>query len=74
MAVRGKKEGYPDTYERGVRIKKPDDEAFVVVTMKRGGQLYYYHPNELFSVEALTDSSGTAVERDYYDALLYMNY
>jgi RHS repeat-associated protein len=39
-----------------------------VVTMKRGGHLYYYHPNELFSVEALTDSSGTAVERYYYDA------
>ena len=38
-----------------------------VITMNRGGQTYYYHPNDLFSVEALTDSSGTPVERYSYD-------
>ena len=38
-----------------------------VLAMKRGGQTYHYHPNELFSVEAITDSTGTAVERYTYD-------
>jgi RHS repeat-associated protein len=39
-----------------------------VTTMARGGQIYYYHPNALFNIEALTDSSGSAVERYSYDA------
>ena len=39
-----------------------------VLTMNRAGQTYYYHPNALFSVEALTDSTGTPVERYAYDA------
>ncbi len=41
------------------------DEA---LTMVRGGQTYYYHPNALYSVEALTDSTGTPVERYVYDS------
>jgi RHS repeat-associated protein len=39
-----------------------------VLTMNRGGQTYYYHPNALFNVEALTDPTGTPVERYVYDA------
>jgi RHS repeat-associated protein len=39
-----------------------------VLTMDRGGKAYYYHPNALFSVEALTDSTGTPAERYSYDA------
>ena len=39
-----------------------------VLTMSRSSQTYYYHPNGLFSVEALTDSAGTPVERYAYDA------
>ena len=39
-----------------------------VLTMDRGGQTYYYHPNALWSVEAVTDSTGTPVERYSYDA------
>jgi len=38
------------------------------LTMTRGGQTYYYHQNALGSVEALTDSTGTVVERYSYDA------
>ena len=42
------------------------DEA---LTMDRGGQTYYYHQNALWSVEAITDSTGTnVVERYSYDA------
>jgi RHS repeat-associated protein len=39
-----------------------------VLTMDRAGKTYYYHPNALFDVEAVTDSSGAAVERYMYDA------
>jgi RHS repeat-associated protein len=39
-----------------------------VLTMTRGVQTYYYHPNALWSVAAVTDSTGTAVERYSYDA------
>jgi len=39
-----------------------------VLTMDRGGQTYYYHPNALWSVSALSDSTGTPVERYAYDA------
>jgi RHS repeat-associated protein len=39
-----------------------------VLTMDRGGQTYYYHQNALWSVEAITDSTATVVERDAYDA------
>jgi len=39
-----------------------------VLTMARGGQAYYYHENSLGSVEAVTDSTGTPVERYTYDA------
>jgi RHS repeat-associated protein len=39
-----------------------------VLTMDRGGQTYYYHENALWSEEAVTDSTGTPVERYSYDA------
>jgi RHS repeat-associated protein len=39
-----------------------------VLTMERGGQIYYYHPNALWNVEALSDASGNATERYTYDA------
>jgi RHS repeat-associated protein len=39
-----------------------------VLTMDRGGQTYYYHQNALWSVEAITDTTGSVVERDSYDA------
>jgi RHS repeat-associated protein len=39
-----------------------------VLTMNRGGQTYYYHQNALWSVEAVTDSTATPVERYAYDA------
>ncbi len=39
-----------------------------VTTMARGGKIYYYHPNALFNIEALTDPSGAPVERYSYDA------
>jgi len=39
-----------------------------VVTMNRGGLTYYYHPNSLYNVEAITDSTGAPVERYTYDA------
>jgi RHS repeat-associated protein len=39
-----------------------------VLTMNRGGQTYYYHQNALWSVEAVTDSTATPVERYSYDA------
>ncbi|MGP8199108.1 MAG: RHS repeat-associated core domain-containing protein [Limisphaerales bacterium] len=40
------------------------DEA---LTMNRGGLTYYYHPNALFNIEALTDPTGAPVERYTYD-------
>jgi RHS repeat-associated protein len=39
-----------------------------VLTMDRGGQTYYYHQNSAWSVEAITNATGTAVERYSYDA------
>lgn len=39
-----------------------------VLTMDRGGLTYYYHPNALWSVEAITDSAANVVERYAYDA------
>jgi RHS repeat-associated protein len=39
-----------------------------VLTMDRGGQTYYYHQNAPWSVEAITNSAGAAVERYEYDA------
>lgn len=39
-----------------------------VLTMDRGGQTYYYHQNALWSIEAVTNSAGTPVERYAYDA------
>lgn len=39
-----------------------------VLSMDRNLQTYYYHQNALWSVEAVTDSSGAVVERYAYDA------
>ncbi len=39
-----------------------------VLTMTRGGQTYYYHQNGQGSVEAITNSTATPVERYTYDA------
>ena len=39
-----------------------------VLSMDRAGQTYYYHPNALWSVAALSDATGTPVERYAYDA------
>ncbi len=39
-----------------------------ILTMNRGGQAYYYHPNALWSVAAVTNSAGTPVERYSYEA------
>ena len=39
-----------------------------VLTMDRGGQIYYYHQNTLWSPAAVTDSSANVVERYTYDA------
>ena len=39
-----------------------------VLTMDRGGQVYYYHQNTLWSVVAVTDSTAAVVERYRYDA------
>ena len=39
-----------------------------ILTMGRGGQTYYYHRNALWSVEAVTVGSASAVERYAYDA------
>jgi RHS repeat-associated protein len=39
-----------------------------VLTMDLGGNTYYYHQNGLSSVEAITDSTATPVERYAYDA------
>jgi RHS repeat-associated protein len=37
-----------------------------VLTMDLGGSTYYYHQNALWSVEAITDNTGTPVERYSY--------
>jgi hypothetical protein len=37
-----------------------------ILTMTRSGSTYYYHQNQLWSVEAITDSSGNPVERYDY--------
>ena len=39
-----------------------------ILTMDHAGQTYYYHQNALWSPHALTDASGTVVERYTYDA------
>ena len=39
-----------------------------VLTMDRGGQTFYYHQNNLYSVFALTDTNGAIVESYQYDA------
>jgi RHS repeat-associated protein len=39
-----------------------------ILTMDRGGQTYYYHQNALWSVEAVTNSLASTVERYSYDA------
>jgi RHS repeat-associated protein len=44
------------------------DEA---LTMNRGGQTFYYHQNSLWSIYALSDSTGTGVEGYSYDAYGY---
>jgi RHS repeat-associated protein len=44
------------------------DEA---LTMDRGGHTYYYHQNALWSVYALSNSSGVGIEGYYYDAYGY---
>jgi RHS repeat-associated protein len=36
--------------------------------MDRSGQIFYYHQNSLWSVEAITDSMAAVVERYAYDA------
>jgi len=38
-----------------------------VLTMDRAAQTYYYHQNALWSIEAITNSAGTPVERYRYD-------
>jgi RHS repeat-associated protein len=37
-----------------------------ILAMDRGGQTYYYHQNALWSVEAVTNSTGSPVERYDY--------
>ncbi|HBI24099.1 MAG TPA: hypothetical protein DDX84_07865 [Nitrospiraceae bacterium] len=39
-----------------------------ILTMDRGGNIYYYHQNSLGSVAAVTNSAGVVVERYEYDA------
>jgi RHS repeat-associated protein len=39
-----------------------------ILTMDLGGATSYYHQNALWSVEAITDGTGAAVERYAYDA------
>jgi len=39
-----------------------------ILMMNRAGQTYFYHQNALWSVEAVTDAAGGAVERYAYDA------
>jgi hypothetical protein len=49
------------TYVYGNYVDEP-------LTMDGGGSSYYYHQNALWSVEAITDGTGTPVERYSYDA------
>lgn len=44
------------------------DEALI---MDRGGQMFYYHQNSLWSPHALSDSTGTGIEGYSYDAYGY---
>ena len=39
-----------------------------LLQMQKGGATYYYHPNSLGSIDALTESSGNVVEYYRYDA------
>lgn len=39
-----------------------------VLKMNRGGQDFYFHQNALWSVEAITDSGGSVLERYSYDS------
>ncbi len=39
-----------------------------VLQMQKGAAAYYYHPNSLSSIDALSDSSGNVVEYYRYDA------
>jgi RHS repeat-associated protein len=39
-----------------------------VLNMNRGGETYYYHQNELWSVEAITNAAGAVAERYSYNA------
>ena len=39
-----------------------------ILTMDRGGTIYYYHQNSLGSVVAVTNAAGAVVERYEYDA------
>ncbi|MBK9337908.1 MAG: hypothetical protein IPM98_15720 [Lewinellaceae bacterium] len=39
-----------------------------VLTMQRGGQIYYYHTNALGSVTQITNTAGAVVEQYEYDA------
>lgn len=42
-------------------------DAGTPLALRRDGQTYYYHYNPLGSIEALTDASGTVIERFTYD-------
>ncbi len=42
-------------------------ESDEVLSMRRGGQDYYYHADALGSIVAVTDNSGNVVERYEYD-------
>jgi len=37
------------------------------MTVASGSNVYYYHTNQIYSIAALTDSTGTCVERYTYD-------
>ena len=53
-------EGTISTYTYGLFI----DE---ILTMRAGGQTFYYHCDELYSVSAISDFNGAVVERFDYD-------
>jgi protocatechuate 3,4-dioxygenase beta subunit len=36
LSLRVRKEGYPDTFEKPVRVKKNDDDVFVLITVRTG--------------------------------------
>ncbi len=59
-------------------IEEYDDDSLIanyiygnsaddVLHMQRNGNSYYYHTNQLGSIMALTDKSGTLIERVYYN-------